>query len=43
MSFLAAFHGWTLGGNGLGAVLGKVAALLGDKRPYHPPAGAHGD
>ncbi len=43
MSFLAAFHGWTRGGNGLGAVLGKVAALLGDKRPYHPPAGAHGD
>ena len=35
MSFLAAFHDWTRGDGGLGAVLGKVSALLGDKRPYH--------
>jgi dihydrolipoamide dehydrogenase len=43
MSFLAAFHDWTRGAGGLGAVLGKVAALLGDKRPYHRPAGADRD
>ncbi len=43
MSFLAAFHDWTRGDGGLGAVLGKVSALLGDKRPYHPPADGHGD
>jgi pyruvate/2-oxoglutarate dehydrogenase complex dihydrolipoamide dehydrogenase (E3) component len=35
MSFLAAFHDWTRGAGGLGAVLGKVSALVGDKRPYH--------
>jgi pyruvate/2-oxoglutarate dehydrogenase complex dihydrolipoamide dehydrogenase (E3) component/uncharacterized membrane protein YdjX (TVP38/TMEM64 family) len=43
MAFLAAFQGWTRGGNGLGAVLGNLPALLRDKRPYHPPAGGHGD
>jgi dihydrolipoamide dehydrogenase len=43
MAFLAAFHGWTRGASGLGAVLGKVSALLGDKRPLHLPAEAHGD
>ncbi|MDH5265811.1 MAG: FAD-dependent oxidoreductase, partial [Betaproteobacteria bacterium] len=43
MSFLAAFHDWTRGEAGLGAVLGKVSALLGDKRPHYPPADGHGD
>jgi hypothetical protein len=40
MAFLAAFHDWTRGEGGFGAVLGKVAALVSDKRPYHSP-GAH--
>ena len=43
MSFLATFHGWTRGVVGLGSVLGSVSALLGDKRPHHMPAEAHGD
>ncbi|MCM2328436.1 MAG: FAD-dependent oxidoreductase [Lysobacter sp.] len=38
MDFLAAFHDWTRGEGGLGAVLGRVRSLLGDKRPYHDPA-----
>lgn len=38
MSFLSAFHGWTRGASGLGAVIGKVSALLRDKRPGYPPA-----
>jgi len=41
MSFLAAFHSWTRGENGLGAVIGKIAALLGDKRPVPAPVVAH--
>jgi hypothetical protein len=40
MGFLAAFHAWTRGEGGLGAVLGQVSALLRDRRPYHSP-GAH--
>jgi pyruvate/2-oxoglutarate dehydrogenase complex dihydrolipoamide dehydrogenase (E3) component/uncharacterized membrane protein YdjX (TVP38/TMEM64 family) len=36
MSFLAAFHDWTRGEKGLGAVVGKLAALLRDKRAYYP-------
>lgn len=35
MDFLAAFHDWTRGEGGLGAVLGRIAGLVGDKRPYH--------
>jgi pyruvate/2-oxoglutarate dehydrogenase complex dihydrolipoamide dehydrogenase (E3) component/uncharacterized membrane protein YdjX (TVP38/TMEM64 family) len=35
MDFLAAFHAWTRGEGGFGAVLGRVAGLLSDKRPYH--------
>jgi pyruvate/2-oxoglutarate dehydrogenase complex dihydrolipoamide dehydrogenase (E3) component/uncharacterized membrane protein YdjX (TVP38/TMEM64 family) len=37
MDFLAAFHAWTRGEGGLGAVLGRVGALVSDKRPYHDP------
>jgi pyruvate/2-oxoglutarate dehydrogenase complex dihydrolipoamide dehydrogenase (E3) component len=37
MAFLAAFHDWTRGEGGFGAVLGKVSALVSDKRPYHAP------
>ena len=37
MAFLAASHAWTRGEGGFGAVLGKVSALLADKRPYHAP------
>jgi pyruvate/2-oxoglutarate dehydrogenase complex dihydrolipoamide dehydrogenase (E3) component len=37
MAFLAAFHDWTRGDGGFGAVLGKVSALLSDKRPFHSP------
>jgi len=37
MDFLAAFHAWTRGEGGFGAVLGRVSGLLGDKRPYHRP------
>jgi dihydrolipoamide dehydrogenase len=40
MDFLAAFHAWTRGAGGFGAVLGRVSALLRDRRPYHDP-GAH--
>ena len=38
MDFLAAFHAWTRGEAGLGAVLARVRSLLADKRPYHDPA-----
>ena len=38
MDFLAAFHAWTRGEAGLGAVLSRVRSLLADKRPYHDPA-----
>jgi dihydrolipoamide dehydrogenase len=37
MDFLAAFHDWTRGEGGLGAVLARVRSLLADKRPYHDP------
>jgi pyruvate/2-oxoglutarate dehydrogenase complex dihydrolipoamide dehydrogenase (E3) component/uncharacterized membrane protein YdjX (TVP38/TMEM64 family) len=43
MDFLAAFHAWTRGEGGLGAVIGRLAALSGDKRPYYTSAEAHGD
>ena len=35
MDFLGAFHTWMRGEAGFGAVLGKVSALLRDKRPYY--------
>ena len=38
MDFLAAFHAWTRGEAGLGAVLARVRSLLADRRPYHDPA-----
>ena len=41
MDFLAAFHAWTRGEGGVGAVIGKVSALLGDKRPYYPATPGH--
>ena len=34
MAFARAYHAWTRGESGLGAVLGKLGALR-DKRPYH--------
>ena len=37
MTFLCAFHEWTRGENGLGAVLAKASSLT-DKRPYYQPA-----
>jgi pyruvate/2-oxoglutarate dehydrogenase complex dihydrolipoamide dehydrogenase (E3) component len=40
MDFLSAFHAWTRGEGGFGAVLGLVWSLLRDRRPYHDP-GAH--
>ncbi len=40
MDFLSAFHDWTRGEGGLGAVLGRLPGLAGDKRPYHA-ADAH--
>jgi hypothetical protein len=42
MDFLAAFQEWRRGAGGFGAVLGKVSALLSDKRPYYAAAPAHG-
>ncbi len=35
MSFVEAFQNWTRGAGGLGAVIGKLGALLGDKRAYY--------
>ncbi|QJR16643.1 FAD-dependent oxidoreductase [Usitatibacter palustris] len=35
MDFLTAFHEWTRGAGGFGAVVGKLGALLGDKRKYY--------
>ncbi len=35
MDFLTAFHAWTRGEAGLGAVVGKAFALVRDKRPYY--------
>ncbi len=43
MDFLAAFHDWARGAAGLAGVIGKVSALLGDKRAYHQSAAGHGD
>jgi hypothetical protein len=43
MSFLKAFHEWTRGEAGLGAVLARVYALFGDKRRYYETAQAQGD
>ncbi|HUP30638.1 MAG TPA: FAD-dependent oxidoreductase, partial [Usitatibacter sp.] len=42
MELAQAFNAWTRGDAGLGSVLGKLGAL-GDKRPYHEIAPAHGD
>jgi pyruvate/2-oxoglutarate dehydrogenase complex dihydrolipoamide dehydrogenase (E3) component len=43
MAFAEAFHRWTRGEAGLGAVLGRIFALK-DKRPYYgEAAGSHGD
>ena len=39
MDFLSAFHAWTRGEGGLGAVLARAGGLLSDKRPWHDPAG----
>jgi pyruvate/2-oxoglutarate dehydrogenase complex dihydrolipoamide dehydrogenase (E3) component/uncharacterized membrane protein YdjX (TVP38/TMEM64 family) len=36
MDFLAAFHDWTRGERGIGAVIGKLSSLIGDKRRYYP-------
>ena len=41
MDLLAAFHAWARGAGGLGPVLGRLAALPGNKRRYYAPA--HGD
>ncbi len=43
MDFLAAFQAWRRGEGGLGGVLGKLGALLADKRPYRAAQPAHGD
>jgi pyruvate/2-oxoglutarate dehydrogenase complex dihydrolipoamide dehydrogenase (E3) component/uncharacterized membrane protein YdjX (TVP38/TMEM64 family) len=43
MDFLDAFHAWTRGEGGLGTVIGRLAALSGDRRPYYTSAEAHGD
>ena len=36
LAFAEAFQNWGRGAGGLGAVLGKIGALLGDKRPAFP-------
>ena len=41
MDFLTAFHNWTRGEGGLGAVIGKVSSLLGDKRRYYSTTPGH--
>ena len=41
MTFAASFHAWTRGETGFVHVLSRLGAL-GDKRPYHEPAGAPG-
>jgi pyridine nucleotide-disulfide oxidoreductase len=41
MAFAASFHAWTRGEAGFFSVLSRLGAL-GDKRPYHQPAGAPG-
>ena len=43
MAFLAAFHAWTRGEAGLGALLGRIGGLVSDKRPHYGAAEAHGD
>jgi pyruvate/2-oxoglutarate dehydrogenase complex dihydrolipoamide dehydrogenase (E3) component len=43
MTFLTAFHAWTRGEAGMGSMLGRVGALLSDKRPHYGAAEAHGD
>ncbi|HRE13932.1 MAG TPA: FAD-dependent oxidoreductase [Usitatibacteraceae bacterium] len=43
MDFLAAFQDWRLGAGGLGAVIGKLGALRGDKRPYYAAAKEGGE
>ncbi len=43
MAFAEAFHAWTRGEAGFGAVLGKLGALVSDRRPCDEAAAAHGD
>jgi hypothetical protein len=40
-AFLSAFQAWQRGDFGLGAVLGKIGALFGDKRPAYKESEAH--
>jgi hypothetical protein len=42
MAFATAFHQWTRGEAGFGAVVGKLFEL-NDGRPYYPAAKTHGD
>ncbi len=44
MDFLTAFHAWTRGEAGIGAMLGRLGGLVGDKTKYYDAAAkAHGD
>ncbi len=38
IDFLAAFHAWNRGDGGLGSVLGRLPALLHDRRPAYDPS-----
>jgi len=38
MDFLSVFHAWSRGEAGVASVIGRLSALLGDKRPHHEPA-----
>jgi hypothetical protein len=40
-AFLTAFHAWRRGAFGLGEVLGKLGALLTDKRPAYAAEERH--
>jgi pyruvate/2-oxoglutarate dehydrogenase complex dihydrolipoamide dehydrogenase (E3) component len=40
-AFLAAFQAWQRGACGIGAVLGRIGALLTDKRPAYDQAAPH--
>lgn len=40
MDFLTAFHAWARGAGGVGAVIGGLASLLRDKRPYGKKKGS---
>jgi pyruvate/2-oxoglutarate dehydrogenase complex dihydrolipoamide dehydrogenase (E3) component/uncharacterized membrane protein YdjX (TVP38/TMEM64 family) len=43
MTFLTAFHAWSRREAGMGAMLGRVGALVSDKRPHYGAVEAHGD